>query len=514
MKSPILIKLSQVNERTIFLFLILLNSLPLLLFPFYPSMDGAAHLYNSNIIVRLLLDNDSIYHKFYEFTPILVPNWLGHFILAFFNSFLPAMLAEKILLISYSILLPVSFRYMVRKFSPNVTSLSYLVLPFTYHFLFILGYYNFSLSFILFFFLIGFIHKVSSQKLTIKQTIFLIFLFFLMSVTHIFGFALLMLAMGIYFLWKIILQSKNSREIFKIIFSYLKFLLLSIPGFVIITLHLIHHQSESAVASVSEKENLWDFIMMIRPLVAYNFGKESGPTTIMFLIIFSLLIVNIFIRINDFKNKNHKKWKHLFKTEDFWLFFTFIMLIIILFSPKSLGGAGNLLNRFGLAFFLAVISWLNFNNIPKWFYKTLVVFFVIANGFLIEYYVRVINGLNNDAMEIYHSSQFIKENSTVYAYNASDHWLQIHFSNYLAVEKSIFVNDNYEASTGYFPVKWKIKKEKLERLNPEIYDYFYIYGVKRDKLPQDLTNLIYKNYESVYTSEKVQIFQVSSKSGE
>ncbi len=502
--------LSRVNEKWVFFFLIFINSLPLLLFRFYPTMDGAAHLHNSNIIVRLLFDSNSIFHQFYEFNPQIVPNWLGHFFLALFNSFLPAYLAEKIVLISYGILLPFSFRYMVRQFNSNANSLTYLIFPFVFHFLFILGYYNFSFSFILFFYIAGLIHKNAENKFNLKMGSLFLFLFFLMSVAHIFGFVLTIVGLSLYFFWKIFLEIINpsGTGIKKCVVRYFTFLILSVPGIAIVLWHLIMHQSPDTMKTVGAPENFWDYIMKIRPIIAYNFGKEGGPTAIMFLILFSLFVLNFFLRIYSFKNSSPSiNWKKLLILNDFWLILAIAMMLIMITFPNHIGGAGNVLNRFGLVFFLAIISWINLGILPKWIYKFFIFLFIVSNMVLIEYYVRTIKNLNKDAVEIFKASNIIEDNSTVYAYNTSSHWLKIHFSNYVVVEKSIFVNDNYEADMGYFPIKWKKNAKPNMELNTQIFDYFLVYGEKNEELPKNIIETLDNNYKRLYDDKNIKIFK-------
>ena len=103
-------------EKYIFFLILLLNLLPVLSYKFFPTMDGAAHLYNSNLINEMVLGNKEL-HQYYIFNSMPVPNWIGHIILSFFNLFLPAHIAERILLISFLIGLPLAFRSLLKTIS-------------------------------------------------------------------------------------------------------------------------------------------------------------------------------------------------------------------------------------------------------------------------------------------------------------------------------------------------------------------------------------------------------------
>ena len=101
-------------ELYIFLSFLFLNLLPVFLFKFLPTLDGPSHLHNANLIFQLTFSDSGFLSNFYQFTNELLPNWSGHFLLSFCNSFLPAWIAEKILITSYLIFLPVSFRWFIK----------------------------------------------------------------------------------------------------------------------------------------------------------------------------------------------------------------------------------------------------------------------------------------------------------------------------------------------------------------------------------------------------------------
>ncbi|MFN5628769.1 MAG: hypothetical protein ACK48W_05730, partial [Bacteroidota bacterium] len=98
------------SENYIFYFVVIINLIPVLSSKFFPSMDGAAHLYNSNLINHLISNSNSPLHQYFVFNSEILPNWSGHFLLSLLIFISNAFIAEKILLISLLILLPVTFR--------------------------------------------------------------------------------------------------------------------------------------------------------------------------------------------------------------------------------------------------------------------------------------------------------------------------------------------------------------------------------------------------------------------
>ena len=68
-------------EWLLFISIAFLNLLPALWYPYFPTMDSPAHLYNSNLLVELLSNTDSSIHELFIFNPDIVPNWTGHIIM-------------------------------------------------------------------------------------------------------------------------------------------------------------------------------------------------------------------------------------------------------------------------------------------------------------------------------------------------------------------------------------------------------------------------------------------------
>lgn len=121
---------SRLNKAEYYFFYVFLviNLLPILVFKFFPTVDGPAHLYNSRLIIELLGQN-SLLDNYFIFNEI-APNWLGHILLSFFQLLFPAYIAEKCLLLIYFIGFPVSFRAFIKIQPDHNNTLIYLVFPF------------------------------------------------------------------------------------------------------------------------------------------------------------------------------------------------------------------------------------------------------------------------------------------------------------------------------------------------------------------------------------------------
>ena len=183
-KSIITANLIKYEYYLFYVFLVI-NLLPLLVFKFFPTVDGPAHLYNSRLIIELL-GQDSYLENYFTFNEI-APNWLGHIMLSIFQFVFPAYIAEKCLLLIYFIGFPVSFRAFIKIQPDHNNTLIYYVFPFTYSFLLYYGFYNFHIGLVLFFCTLYFWLKYKND-FTIKRTFFLLILTTLMCLSHLFVF--------------------------------------------------------------------------------------------------------------------------------------------------------------------------------------------------------------------------------------------------------------------------------------------------------------------------------------
>lgn len=129
-------------ERCVFALLIVLHLLPLFLVKHFPTQDGPAHLYNALVISEYHLPTSEAFRSFFVFTPELVPNWFSHALLAALMYVAPPLIAEKLLVGGYIIMLAVACRFAVTGINPRGAFVSLLIFPFVFNFLTMAGFYN------------------------------------------------------------------------------------------------------------------------------------------------------------------------------------------------------------------------------------------------------------------------------------------------------------------------------------------------------------------------------------
>ncbi|MEO8588634.1 MAG: hypothetical protein ABI432_04635, partial [Flavobacteriales bacterium] len=130
--------------NALFYLMLALHAVPVLVFRWFPTLDGPGHLYNARI-VRSLMAGDGAIGRFFEVNSFPEPNWLGHAIMAGVMTFAPAHIAEKTVMLLYVIGLPLAFRFALRHLG-SAGWATLLIFPFIYGFTFRVGFLNFSLA--------------------------------------------------------------------------------------------------------------------------------------------------------------------------------------------------------------------------------------------------------------------------------------------------------------------------------------------------------------------------------
>ncbi len=452
-------------EPFLFLIAVLLNALPVLLFKYFPSKDGAAHLYNARLIQELLFGQDTTVSLFYSFTAIPVPNWLGHFIQAAALTVLPAFLAEKLLLVIYIVGLPYAFRQLIKVISPRNVEYSFFILPFCYSYVFTLGFYNFSLALVLMLLTMAYWLKMASAPRTVRSSINLFVLLTLLYFAHIFIFGLTLCMIGLHTVINAIPRKPWGHAWFNDMFRSLwpKLWRLGIAAALPLLLALIYFWSMPAApnATFVSKHELMEWLYTLRPIISYNTELERVYTQQIFyalviLAAMSLLVFPAMARLQHSGRDVMKAAMPNTRLALFWWALCLVVLVLYLLMPDERGLAGYMSIRLGLMLFIFIIAAVSLQKTPKWFTWVAVLFVLYCNYNLDYYYRSAVWYQNRIALNCERAASHIAPGSIVYPVNRSDNWLADHYSNYLGIDKPLVILKNYEAGLGYFPLQWNV----------------------------------------------------------
>jgi hypothetical protein len=446
-------KIKWITERNIFYALLGFNVFMMLTVKFYPSMDGPSHLYNSKLIAHLLKGDSPAINEFYTLNKMIIPNWTSHFILSLFNLFLPAWVAEKILLVFYLCGISISFRLLIKQLCPDNPAMSLFIIPFAYSFLFYLGFYNYCLSFVFLFFTLFYWLKNAATSQPLKY----VWLFVLLMGTYfsaVLTFSVLVFCLGLLIMAGAIERYSAGLQLTllsrKTVKELLLLLAISLPGLVL-SAFFIHSTHLSGSNNGYTTGDLIKWLNDVRCIIVYEYPREEKWTAQFLHVIIVVFSISLFTRFRD--RDFRFEWRMLCKSD---LFIIPLLLVLFLyFKVPNDANAGMMSDRFCLLVYMFLIVWISSQYLPyrvsQWVVG-LIIFFQI--GLLFNRHNGMIRDLNKDAGVIYNASKYMEENSIVLPVNLSDNWIETHFSSYLGIDKPLVILENYEATVGWFPVRW------------------------------------------------------------
>src|SRR6218665_2725400 len=261
-------------EPFLFALCILLTAWPVLITKYYTTLDGPSHLYNANLVKELIFGPKGNISDLYCFNPVPVPNWSGHFIMAFFDLFFPAFISQKLLMLIYFILTPLFFRKCLLFFEPKNRFGLYFIFPLLHNHLFYFGFFNMCLGITAMLAAFSyFLHR--GGNITLKHYIFLTLLLGITFFSHIITF-MLTITLLISFS-TIFLEVQKSKNFYRIVdFSGCKKRLIwificTIPFVIISINYFIKTYSTGPIPPMSLAERL-HWVLDFRPLMPFGYG--------------------------------------------------------------------------------------------------------------------------------------------------------------------------------------------------------------------------------------------------
>src|SRR5262249_2820824 len=157
-------------------------------FPYLPTQDGPAHINNAQILMGLASSSER-YESTFEIRWDPVPNLTSHLLLIALLYVFPPLMAEKVLVSLYVLGFAGSYRYFLGAFGPRCRPLSWAGLLLLYQRCFWMGFYNYCLSLILLWIILGYCLRLRATP-QLSHGLVLLVLFTVAYFTHLVGLVL------------------------------------------------------------------------------------------------------------------------------------------------------------------------------------------------------------------------------------------------------------------------------------------------------------------------------------
>jgi hypothetical protein len=449
-------------DKALFLFLLLATIAPVWCFRYFPSQDGPAHLENATILREYSWPDREIFRTYYTIDTNPNPNWAGHLILVGLMAVMPPLVAEKVLLTGYLILVPVCMRYALNAVRPGGGALALLAFPLTPNLFFHMGFYNFCYSLALFFLVVGYWLR-HREHFGWRETTILSALGLVLYFCHLASLAAAWVVIGAMGLWQTHLDFRAARRpghagprlpwgAFRLRFVPL------IGAFVpslLLTLWFLRHQGLGWKGD--SDTNTVASLLKLETLVSYY--REEGLVAAAL----SAALIGLFVY---FVISRPSPWRPV--PEDGLLLAAVAFVALYFLAPPALAG-GMLLNyRMTLYAVFALILWFATRPISaaaQWVVRLVAIVSTIA---LVALHIHAYSRLNGYLEEYLCVAESIEPGTTLLPLSFS-HAGQtpegedlsnrvgafLHASGYIVADKPVVHLLNYEATTGYFPIQYR-----------------------------------------------------------
>jgi len=449
------------NEKTVkrlFYTLLFLHLIPLFFGKYFLTQDGPSHLYNAFILKDMILSHHSLYTQYFEINKVPNPNWLITVFYALTMMVLPAFLAEKIFLVLYVLLLPLSFRFLIRQINLNNSFIALLIFPLVYNITLYLGFFNFCFSIIFYFYAVGYWLKYQGI-LSLKRQIGFILLVTITYFSHPVSFVILCMTVGIFILSAFYQEMKNKQGPAKHFLKRISGLLIALLPSMLFFLAFFK-ESGSEISFTKRYVKIYIVDQLQNYGLNYLGKDDLWLCTVFAAILAFFFIYNIVIRIKN---------RRLYRFDILYLFFV-LFSIMTFFSPEEIAGGSVILIRLILYSNIIAIICISAYSYPEKLKKiSAYVFFGFALFWLVfrGYHFEKIQEQFTTFRSI---EKYIPEGKTLLPFIVQksnpdgspvdttwdiDINVYQHAANYISLGKKLVCLEDYEAEQSYFPLRWK-----------------------------------------------------------
>jgi hypothetical protein len=452
--------------------LLLLTLLATALWPvwgnvYFLTNDGPCHLYNARILRDMLLGHNTAYFgEWFSLNPNIEPNWLNHFLLAGFQLVLPPIVSEKLFLTLYILGFAWSFRYLARSVYPANDALIFLAMPFIFHKVFLMGFFNFSASVVLFFWVIGYwLRHRADRGWRARAGLGLRLL--LLLVAHPVSYCMALGLAGLHWLGECTAAlgaADRKQKLATQLRVALGAVIAGLPSLVLLAAFMVR-QGTNSVPSQMKLHKLFHDFLEIKSLVLFQDVEKPWPIVLSLLI--ALLMVVGFFRLRK-RAAIHEGILAMLALS-VYAYFT---------QPAQVGGVGIVPERLQFYPYLIALCWLVTLPWPRWllrgvtvmgFALTMALFALRLPSYAVtseavEEFVSAQNHMRpytSAVMLSYAPEGRLPHNTATLSKEA---YIFMHVTEYIGAQQPHIIFNNYEGNTKWFPLRWNAKLDPYVHL--------------------------------------------------
>lgn len=468
--------------RWCFIGLALLQLVPVWAPAYFPTTDGPSHVYNAVVIRELLQHHDGPIADTFELDLRPHPNVLGHVALVLLLAVFRVAVAEKIL-VSAIVLLFLLGAWLLAEGRVY----AFLAFPFVFHELLQYGFYNYCLSAAIYLITLALWWRWRDR--TDWRTIAIGALLILLCYTaHPSSTLLLIGSIGV--LW--LTTRRHVRQ-----------LAAFVPVLPLLGWYFLHQPGD-----VGKRPPVLERLRLLgRCEILWTFDKaQLALGTALMALLIALIAVTLVVERRR-------------RDENGFAILTLIVGALYLAVPDAAAGGLWVSERLALIVPLLPLPWLT-PRLPRWARTGLVAALALVAAGNAIYLTTRERAIGRRVDAFVRAERAIPEKTIVLALNGEQFTggarlpLLAHASGYVAAERRQADLDNYEAFTGYFPVKLRRGRPVIDRatveMNPSRFDatMFSVAGyVFVWHLPDDVPRGLAPHYELVERSSEARVYR-------
>ena len=500
--------------KHLFVGLLVLHLIPIWIFAYFPSQDGASHVYNGLVLKEYAKPENYKLRDAWELNITIFPNWLSHISLMMLLYVFPPVIAEKVFLTIAIGMIPIAFFYFLHAVhgKPNGEesgswhTFAWLGFPFAYNYLLYMGFYNFTLSIAFFFFSIGFWWK-HKDDMQVQHLIGLYVLLLLTYLSHIASYGLVVLGISVAAgcLWggtavATVWRERNAdwiRKLWHSLKPFVRFGLYMVPMYFVLIDYYLFSVKEHPTGNHRGMEWVSEYFWGIKSIV--YFSDWHIPVNQGLLVVLgAAIVISVVYRVRQ------RQWV---KGNDAFLIIAILFTAMFIRAPWSYGPGGWINDRIHLYILLMLAAWFitNMDKIPRYAIAAcLIVFSLLHFGITAYDHGRIAPEIE----ELVSGTHLIKPH-TVFEIRSKD-WHKsealgrteyvtpyVHSTAFYGVYADDVVHiANYESAYYYFPVNRNTKREDVP------VDYIVAWHD-----PGAEADLGAKDYEVIHETKHLQLFR-------
>ena len=432
--------------RWVILIISVAHVAPVWTFRYFPTQDGPAHVQNA-VILRKLVTGDPEIAQDFHLNRRPVPNWTGHAILAGLSGMFSPRSAEKLLVSIYVIGLPLAAAYAGRNVRRGGEWIGLLALPFVYSLALHKGLYNFCLSLVLFFLILGYaIRHVDSLRR--RDALALMVLSLLLYFSHVISLGMAYAVLASIGMATLIARW---RERSPLPWRSLMILIAAmLPALALVGWFFLTTSGEA-----TDHRPVGVQLLRFFELDALaSFRRPELPVAILFSGVIWLIVIGLILL---------KTVRRSWNIWDGLLLVALVLTIIYVLAPNTAAGGGQISFRLSLYPYFVLLLWIAAQPIAIPHTPLGVSAAIAASLLFMGVRWGAYRSLDHHLAEYVSVGHAIERNSSVVAIDVSREseaarrlswrvrpfW---HAMGYLAAERNLFDFGNYEQKMGYFPV--------------------------------------------------------------